>query len=104
MAAARAAALASRCQGARTPALAGFHDFPLTRRQHQTARLAAEGLSSREISRHLALSVRTVDNHLGAAYRRLGVASRRELRAILGLETTPGLEPSHPDMRVPTPR
>jgi DNA-binding CsgD family transcriptional regulator len=47
------------------------------------ARLAAAGSSSREIAARLGLSVRTVDNHLGRAYAKLGLGSRTELAAVL---------------------
>ena len=51
----------------------------LSRRQHDIAVLAAEGLASREIAERLSISVRTVDNHLGRIYAKLGVADRAEL-------------------------
>ncbi|MEW2812217.1 LuxR C-terminal-related transcriptional regulator [Streptomyces massasporeus] len=54
---------------------------PLTRRERNVARLAAQGLTSQEIAVRLVLSVRTVDNHLHRAYQKLGVSSRRELAA-----------------------
>ncbi|MEG8277211.1 helix-turn-helix transcriptional regulator [Streptomyces sp. AHA2] len=54
---------------------------PLTRRERDVARLAADGLTSHEIAARLVVSVRTVDNHLHRAYRKLGVSSRRELAA-----------------------
>ena len=48
------------------------------------ARLAAEGLSSREIASRLVVSARTVENHLQRAYEKLGVGGRDELAAALG--------------------
>ena len=51
-------------------------------RQLQIATLAARGAASKEIAGELHLSVRTVDNHLAAVYRSLGVSSREELAAI----------------------
>ena len=51
-------------------------------RQLQIATLAARGSASKEIAGELHLSVRTVDNHLAAVYRSLGVSSREELAAI----------------------
>jgi DNA-binding CsgD family transcriptional regulator len=82
--AARATALAERCEGARTPALAHLElDLPLTGREEEIASLAARGLSNREIAERLVLSVRTVDNHLHSAYAKLGVRGRRELAPIL---------------------
>ncbi|GAB2776899.1 helix-turn-helix transcriptional regulator [Streptomyces chlorus] len=75
----RAVALARRCQGARTPALAGLVLGELTARQRQIVTLAARGLSNRQIAEHLTLSVRTVGNHLYSAYTRLGASNRAAL-------------------------
>ncbi|MEU9220462.1 LuxR C-terminal-related transcriptional regulator [Streptomyces sp. NPDC048376] len=75
----RAAALARRCQGARTPALSGLVLGELTARQRQIVTLAAAGLSNRQIAERLTLSVRTVGNHLYGAYTRLGGGDRDAL-------------------------
>lgn len=75
----RAVALASRCQGARTPALSGLALGELTARQRQIVTLAAAGLSNRQIAQRLTLSVRTVGNHLYGAYTRLGASDRGAL-------------------------
>ncbi|MGW2486341.1 LuxR family transcriptional regulator AbsR2 [Streptomyces sp. NPDC001606] len=75
----RAVALARCCQGVRTPALDGLVLGELTARQRQIVRLAAEGLSNREIAERLTLSVRTVGNHLYGAYTRLGTGDRAAL-------------------------
>jgi DNA-binding CsgD family transcriptional regulator len=75
----RAAALARRCQGARTPALSGLVLGELTARQRQVVTLAAAGLSNRQIAEQLTLSVRTVGNHLYGAYTRLGAGDRGAL-------------------------
>ncbi|MEV4046188.1 MULTISPECIES: LuxR family transcriptional regulator AbsR2 [unclassified Streptomyces] len=75
----RAAALARRCQGARTPALSGLVLGELTARQRQIVTLAAAGLSNRQIAERLTLSVRTVGNHLYGAYTRLGAGDRDAL-------------------------
>ncbi|MEU3956623.1 LuxR C-terminal-related transcriptional regulator [Streptomyces achromogenes] len=79
----RAVALARRCQGASTPALAGLVLGELTARQRQIVTLAAAGLSNREIAEKLTLSVRTVGNHLYSAYTRLGAADRTALPWLL---------------------
>ncbi|MFH8337092.1 LuxR C-terminal-related transcriptional regulator [Streptomyces sp. AM6-12] len=79
----RALALARRCQGARTPALAGLVFGELTARQRQIVALAAAGLSNREIAERLTLSVRTVGNHLYGAYTRLGTGDREALPCLL---------------------
>ncbi|MET7452554.1 LuxR C-terminal-related transcriptional regulator [Streptomyces sp. NPDC005574] len=75
----RAAALARRCQGARTPALSGLALGELTARQRQIVTLAAAGLSNRQIAEQLTLSIRTVGNHLYSAYARLGTGDRGAL-------------------------
>jgi DNA-binding CsgD family transcriptional regulator len=51
----------------------------LTPREGQIVRLAARGLSNREIAAQLFLSPRTVGYHLYKAYPKLGVQSRAEL-------------------------
>jgi DNA-binding CsgD family transcriptional regulator len=80
----RARDLASRCEGAATPALAlSGPAAMLTARERQVARLAAAGLTSQMIGRRLNVSVRTVDSHLLHAYHKLGVTSRGELAAVL---------------------
>jgi DNA-binding CsgD family transcriptional regulator len=80
----RAAALAAGCQGARTPALAsGTLGSTLTAREREVAMLAAARTSSRDIATRLNLSVRTVDNHLGRVYAKLGVSNRAQLAALL---------------------
>jgi DNA-binding CsgD family transcriptional regulator len=50
----------------------------------QIARLAAGGLSNREIGQQLYLSHRTVRNHLYRIFPKLGVTSRTELAAVVG--------------------
>jgi len=80
----RADALAARCEGATTPALARARAVvPLTDREREIAVLAAAGQPSRLIAERLYLSVRTVDNHLGRIYDKLGVSSRAALASAL---------------------
>jgi DNA-binding CsgD family transcriptional regulator len=55
----------------------------LTPREREVAMLAAAHTSSREIAMRLHLSVRTVDNHLGRVYAKLGVSSRAQLATLL---------------------
>jgi DNA-binding CsgD family transcriptional regulator len=80
----RAADLAARAGGLRTPTLTrGAGIEPLTAREREVALLAARGRSSREIGDHLGLSTRTVDTHLARVYRKLGIGGRSELAAAL---------------------
>jgi DNA-binding NarL/FixJ family response regulator len=53
-------------------------------RELEVLGLAAKGMSNKEIARELALSVRTVQSHLGNIFDKLGVSSRTEavLRAL----------------------
>ncbi len=51
----------------------------LTPTQAEVAELAVEGLTNRQIGDRLFMSVHTVEAHLSAAYRTLGITSRREL-------------------------
>ena len=55
----------------------------LTEREQEIARLAAGGMSDRLIAETLVVSVRTVESHLGSAYRKLGIDNRRALAEAL---------------------
>lgn len=46
--------------------------------------LAAEGLSNREVAAALFVTRKTVEVHLSACYRKLDIASRRQLPDALG--------------------
>jgi DNA-binding CsgD family transcriptional regulator len=88
----RAADLAARCEGAKTPALAPVVvRSTLTAREREVASLAASGLSNREITERLVLSVRTVENQLQRVYEKLGIRSRAELADALHAPDRPGL-------------
>jgi len=45
----------------------------------EVVRLALQGESASQIARHLFLSERTIETHLGHAYTKLGISSRLEL-------------------------
>ncbi len=64
------------------PALPPLDVLDLTPQEAQVVRLAAQGLSNREIAARLRLSPRTVGSHLYRAYPKLGVSSRGQLREI----------------------
>ena len=55
----------------------------LTPQELQIARLAAEGLSNREIGTRLYLSHRTVGSHLYRVFPKLGITSRAQLHTAL---------------------
>lgn len=79
----RAWALARRCPGVSTPALVELATPELTPRQREIAKLAAEGLTNRQIADRLTLSTRTAANHLQAAYEKLGVNDRTQMGRLL---------------------
>ena len=60
----------------------------LTAAQERVARLAAGGLGNRQIAETLWVTEKTVEGHLGAAYRKLGIGSRTQLGE--ALRTIPG--------------
>ncbi|MFL5999428.1 MAG: ATP-binding protein [Streptomyces sp.] len=55
----------------------------LTAHELQIVRLAADGLTNREIGQRLYLSHRTVSSHLHRIFPKLGVVSRAELRTVV---------------------
>ena len=55
----------------------------LTPQERQIVRLAADGLTNREIGERLFLSPRTISSHLYRSFPKLGVASRHELRDVI---------------------
>jgi DNA-binding CsgD family transcriptional regulator len=59
-------------------------DAALTPRQRQICELAASGKGNRAIAGELFVSIKTVETHLAAAYRKLGVGTRAGLAACLG--------------------
>jgi DNA-binding CsgD family transcriptional regulator len=62
---------------------------PLTPREREIAHLVLEGRSNRDVGTALALSERTVGNHLQSIFNRLGIGSRRELAAYVAAASEP---------------
>lgn len=62
----------------------------LSAQELQVARLAAQGLSNRDIAARLYLSHRTVSSHLYRIYPKLGIASRGQLHLALDLDAQEG--------------
>jgi DNA-binding CsgD family transcriptional regulator len=61
----------------------------LSPQELQIARMAAEGLTNREIGERLYLSHRTIGSHLYRIFPKLGIASRAQLRDALGGASLP---------------
>jgi DNA-binding NarL/FixJ family response regulator len=76
----RAAALAHRCEDARSPALAAsLSPLPISDREREVIHHAARGLTNRQIAEQLHVSVRTVESHIYRACTRLGLTDRAAL-------------------------
>jgi DNA-binding CsgD family transcriptional regulator len=80
-----AAALARRCEGVRTPLLTFAATPALTPREQEVLMMAATHTSP-QIASRLGVAVSTVNNHLASAYAKFGIAGRRELVALLGID------------------
>lgn len=63
----------------RRAAAAALGPGSLTRREREVARLAATGMSAREIAQALYVGKRTVETHLASVYAKLGVDSKLQL-------------------------
>ncbi|MBL1073383.1 helix-turn-helix transcriptional regulator [Nocardia sp. 2] len=67
----------------------------LTGRQRDVLDLLCAGLTNAEIAEYLVVSVRTVDHHVSAVLRKLGVTNRRAARAlVLGSRVAAPLRPT----------
>jgi DNA-binding NarL/FixJ family response regulator len=60
----------------------------LTKAERRVAEAVAAGRTNREVAEHLFVSVKTVDFHLQAIYRKLGVRSRTELAVLMATRET----------------
>ncbi len=65
----------------------------LTPTEARVARLAGDGLSTREVAAELGISPRTVETHLASLYGKLGVTSRAELGRAMAPHGTNGPPP-----------
>ena len=66
----------------RRPELTGVR--ALTPAEARTARMAADGVTNRELAETLFVTEKTVETHLTAAYRKLNITGRAQLPAALG--------------------
>jgi len=60
----------------------------LTPTEARVARLAGDGLSTRDVAEEMGISPRTVETHLASLYGKLGVTSRAELGRVMALRET----------------
>lgn len=73
----------------RRAAPAGAAGPTLSTREREVAELVATGLTNREIAESLYVSEKTVESHLGSAFRKLGVRSRTAVAAALRTAADP---------------
>jgi DNA-binding CsgD family transcriptional regulator len=74
-----------RAAGASPDALQ-TRNSPLTARESQIAAMAAAGYANQEIADRLLITAHTVEYHLKKVFRKLGIASRRQLRGKVSSE------------------
>jgi len=86
---ARVAADELAATGARARRRTAFGDAALTSQETRVARLAAQGLSNREIGAALFLSPKTVERHLGNVFAKRGFRSRAQLAASMAASRAP---------------
>jgi DNA-binding NarL/FixJ family response regulator len=64
-------------------ALSGVADaVPLTDREREVFLLVRRGLRDKQIAEQLVISVKTVEKHVGAVFRKTGARNRTELAAL----------------------
>ena len=68
-------------------------DCPLTNRELEILRLAAQGMTNGRIARDLWVTEQTVKFHLSNTYRKLGVSNRTEASRYLMGDLLPRYEP-----------
>ena len=56
----------------------------LTVSERRVARMAADGLTNRQIADELVVTIKAVEWHLSHVYRKLGISSRTRLPSMLG--------------------
>ena len=78
-----------RAAGARPRRIVRTGVDALTASELRTARMAADGMTNREIAQALFVTARTIENTSPAAYRKLDITSRDELRGRLAIEDQP---------------
>ena len=71
--------------------MSGHDRDALTAREREVLRLLAQGRSNDEIAGALFLSVRTVESHVAAAYRKIGVRGRTARAAATAYALAHGL-------------
>jgi DNA-binding CsgD family transcriptional regulator len=79
-----------RVTGARIRRAESSGPDSLTPSERRIVELATDGASNPEIAQALFVTVKTVEMHLGNAYRKLGINSRRDLAALLPPEKLQG--------------
>jgi DNA-binding CsgD family transcriptional regulator len=88
-----------RASGERTQRRTAETRDGLTPQEAQIARLAAEGMTNREIGEYLYLSHRTVASHLYRVFPKLGITTRAQLSTALtgrgGVDPTQNLATRH---------
>ena len=79
-----------RVTGAKVPRRESSGLDSLTPSERRIVDLATDGASNPEIAQALFVTVKTVEMHLGNAYRKLGINSRRQLSTLLAPEKLQG--------------